>query len=160
MMIRETSKVLLVALLVLATLALPACQNSAYVLRGRVVDGVLGDVAFVTPDTGLLTTPGVGVASANIVIHRDAGRPNQRRIATGRSGADGEFSIPIGEFGVGWMQESWLIQIVKPGYERLEVMVDLPSSGQNLRTLITLRTGYTAPSNQPSNPWDDYEKFK
>lgn len=111
---------------------------ASYTLEGRVVRGDFGDVMFVDPDRDpYAEAPGIpGVA---IRVIRDPDRLSRKVAAGGRSGPSGDLSIPIGEFGAGWMQELWLVQASRAGYETVEQIVAFPSGRK--RVVIVMRDG-------------------
>lgn len=142
----------------LALVLLGGCGGK-YAVRGKVVEGSFAMVQFVDPDHELLASP--GVAYADISILRDPTKPNQRVVASGRSNGQGQFDIPISEFGAGWMVEQWLVQVVKPGYETAETMTTLPGSRSGKRLLIVLAPGLSLPPTQRRQDlWEEAERYR
>jgi hypothetical protein len=111
---------------------------SGYEVRGRVVYGDFGGlVTVVDEDDPRLR--GEGVGNARITIIRDPGRLNARQVATGVSEADGDFVIPLSEFGAGWLEETWRVQAVRSRLGIAEGLVDMPAPGSGRVLLIELR---------------------
>ena len=148
----------LLALLAMANLGILVGCGKPYVLQGKAISGGYGSIMFVPADDAQLTEP--GVAYAGISIYRDANQLNQKLFATGRSDGLGEISIPLEGFGVGWMEEQWLIEVKKVGYETVQSVVTLPSAKQDLRILITLPPGIAIPAKQPEDLWEEYERYR
>ena len=76
------------ALLLLNVVPFLSACGDAYVVRGKVVRGEFGFIEFVEADDPRLAQP--GVASAEVLIHRDADRPNARVVARGRADSGGQ----------------------------------------------------------------------
>jgi hypothetical protein len=129
-----------------------------YVLRGKAISGGYGSVLFVGPDDAQLAE--LGLAAVSISVYRDANRPNQSLFATGRSDGVGEINIPLKGFGVGWMEEQWLIEVMKPGYETLQSVVTLPPAKHDRRILIMLVPGLSVPPKQAEDLWGEYERYR
>lgn len=109
-----------------------------YAVKGRVVTGSFdGLVTLVDEDDPRLR--GEGVGNARITIVRDPGRLNARRVATGVSESDGDFSIPLSEFGAGWLDEEWRVEAVRSRLGLAEGMVRMPRPGSGQVILIQLR---------------------
>ena len=150
-------RILLVLWTVAGLCMLGGC-GEPYVLRGKAISGGYGSLLFVGPDDEQLGQP--GLAAASISIYRDANRPNQSLFATGRSDGLGEISIPLKGFGVGWMEEQWLVEVTKPGYETLQSVVTLPPAKHDRRILITLIPGLSVPPKQAEDLWEEYERYR
>ena len=150
-------RILLVLWTVAGLCMLGGC-GEPYVLRGKAISGGYGSLLFVGPDDEQLGQP--GLAAASISIYRDANRPNQSLFATGRSDGLGEISIPLKGFGVGWMEEQWLVEVTKPGYETLQSVVTLPPAKQDRRILITLTAGISMPPKRAEDLWEEYERYR
>lgn len=155
MFIRRTSILLI---LLAAALVLPACSGGGYALSGRVVEGDLSMLSFVEADDPLLD--GRGVGGVKIVIYRDGDKPWPKRVTEGRSRADGEVTIPINEFGAGWMIEQWLVEAHKPGYQSCEAILTFPSSGSGRELLITLTPGESRPLRLRDELMEQYEQYR
>jgi hypothetical protein len=133
--------------------------GETYTLRGRVVSGMSPYVSFVPADDATLTS-NAGVAHASISVYRDPDKPNRALAAKGRSDARGNITIPIKSFGVGWMAEQWLIQVVSPGFETHEELITMPSAKDELKTLIVLTRGYSVAPKPEEDLIDEYERFR
>jgi hypothetical protein len=143
--------------LVLALLLLGGCGNT-YTMSGKVISGSYSTAEFVGPEHEQLAE--AGIAYANITLYRDAGKPNMRVVATGRSNGKGQVSIPVGEFGAGWMVERWLLQVVKPGYETLDMEIVLPRAKDQRQLLVILTPGLSLPPKTPDDLWSEYERYR
>jgi hypothetical protein len=58
------------------------------------------------------------------------------------------------------MQEQWLVQAARYGFENANYMGSLPSKNSKTRLLITLAPGTFTPSEESADYIQDYEKFK
>ncbi len=114
-----------------------------YVLKGRVVEGVGGDMTFVAPDDLHLAEP--GLADARITLERDPGRLSAHVAASGLSDLDGRFAVALDAFGAGWMDERWRIEATKLGFARTSRLQRLDSATRDRRLLIILAPGYSEP---------------
>lgn len=120
----------------LAMLAALGCGG--YEVRGRVVSGAFGGgVSLVNEGDQRLLAEGVG--NARITIIRDPGRLNARQVASGVSEADGDFTIPMSEFGAGWLDEQWRVQAIRSRLGLAEGLVRMPRPGSGEVLLIELR---------------------
>ncbi len=135
--LRVLSRLVLVGLLG----GLSGCGG--YVLKGRVVEGAGGDIAFVAPDDLRLSEP--GLADARITVERDPGRLSAHVAASGVSDLDGRFAISLDAFGAGWMDERWRIEAIKPGFARTSSLQRLDSATRDMRLLIILAPGFSEP---------------
>jgi hypothetical protein len=129
-----------------------------YVLSGRAVEGGFAMAEFVEAGDEQLSGP--GVAQASIKVYRDPTNPNRALIARGRSDSSGDFSMELDAFGAGWMEEHWLIEVVKPGYETIEQFVTLPPNERGRRLLVLMRPGTSIPPRDPNELWDEYERYR
>ena len=146
---------LAVAALLAALTVLPGCGG--YTLTGRVVQSQFSMITFV-PD-GDQRLGGAGVPSVTIKVYRDPDRPNTEMVARGTTDANGNFSIPIGAFGAGWMVEQWRITATRAGYESGDVTLTLPGSSDGQRLLVNLTPGYTPPT-RDDDLMKQYEKYR
>ena len=137
---------------------LPIGCHSSYTLRGRAVEGEFSMLDFVGPHDEMLASP--GIANAEVRIWRDPTRPNRSLVATERSRSDGGIAIPLSAFGAGWMEEQWLIEVVRPGYDTVSQLVTLPSPGSDERLLVILAEGASVQPTMPENLWEEYERYR
>lgn len=144
-------------LLLVAAMQLVGCGGT-YTLSGKVISGSFPVAEFVPADHAQLAEP--GIAYANITVYRDAGEPNMRQVATGRSNGKGQISIPIAEFGAGWMVETWLLEVVKPGYETFEIELSFPSAKQQRQLLVILNPGLSLTPKGTDDLWKEYERYR
>jgi hypothetical protein len=151
------TRVFLAVLVAVSLGALNGC-GSPYVLRGKAIDGGYGSITFVSAGDAQLAEP--GLADVRIAVYRDAGRLNQALFATGRSNDGGEIGIPLEGFGVGWMEEQWLIEATRPGYETVQSVVTLPSAKRDFRLLITLTPGLSMPGEKREDLWEEYKRYR
>jgi len=131
----------------------------SYALEGKVVPGGMGMIGFVDEDDEQLRESGVGQATIN--VYRDGGKPNQRLVATGRSDRTGWVEISLDAFGAGWMEERWLIEVTRVGYETSGALVELPGKREGKRLLVVLMPGVSLPAEgRREDLWGEYERFK
>ena len=151
-------RALLLLLMLLPAAVLSGCGG--YRLEGVVYEGDYGDIFFVDAAAPVHQDSDV-VAGAEIRLHRDAGRPNQQLVASGRSDDGGRIVLSLKQFGAGWMQEQWLIQVTRRGYETIERVVTLPSSRRKQKLVVVLREGQSlAPVGGRVDPLEDFERFR
>jgi hypothetical protein len=150
---------LAVLLILVSGLGLTACGGN-YALRGKVVAGGYGNVIFLEP--GDANFEAEGLAGARVSVYRDPHKPNRARVARGRSGPGGEIDLPIGAFGAGFLEEEWLIEVIRPGFSTLETLVTLPAAGDDRLALIMLMPGAsTAPGTETSEDlWEQVERYR
>jgi hypothetical protein len=141
----------------LCSMLLAGCAGG-YALQGKVVEGDFAGVFFVDGDDEQLDEPGLG--GARIEIYRDPDRPNRSLAATGRSDSRGEIDMTLDAFGAGWMDEQWLIEVIKPGFETVQQMVHLPSAGKKRRMLIMLSPGVSIQPEPREDLWEEYERYR
>jgi len=131
-----------------------------YRIEGVVQRGDYGDLFFVDR-AATERDSAETISGAEIRLHRDAGRPNQRLVATGRSDDNGRVVLALEQFGAGWMEEQWLIQVMRRGYETIERVVTLPPASRKQRLMILLREGRSeAPGSGRPDPMEDFERFR
>jgi len=148
--------VLMTLALLGCTLTLPGCNS--YVLQGRVVRGVASEVQLVYASDERLKAQG-GVDNVEVRISRDPTTLNRHLVGHSRSGGGGDFTIIMGEFGTGWMQEQWLVQAVAAGFGNAEQLTQLPSKNSKWRLLITLAPGTSEPVHE-EDLRKEAERFK
>jgi len=155
---RAPSRQCVAVLLALAAATVLTGCGGSYVLSGRVVDSDFPSIEFVGRDDDMLVN-GDGVPGAQINVYRDPDTLGRELVASGRSARDGTFKIPIPGFGVGWLQEQWLIQVTRGSFESFETLLVMPGKGSKRRTLILLHRGVSSPLGE-EGLWDQYERFK
>jgi hypothetical protein len=144
------------AALVVLALSLTGCGG--YALRGKVVQGPTSGFELVHEIDQRLKGP--GIQNAEVMVRRDPQSLHPHLAGRDRTGANGDFAVPIGEFGAGWMEEQWLVQAAMSGYQNAELEMKLPAKGSKWRLLITLAPGSSTPLDQPDDVMGDYERFK
>jgi len=144
--------------LIALMLLIPLTGCGGYVLRGKVVRGITTDAYLVSADDTRLNDEGVG--DVKIVIWRDPERLNRKRVADGRSGPDGSFTIPIREFGAGWMEEQWMIEVFRTGYQTGSAMLALPGSPSKTPLIVTVAPGPSSPLQSPDPLLDQYDRYR
>lgn len=142
-----------------ATLLSAGCNS--YTLRGKVVRGETSSVELVHEmDPRIKPQTAGGVPHVEVRVYRDPKTMNKHMSGRERTGTDGNFSIGLGDFGAGWMQEEWLVQAALYGFENAELLTKLPSKNSKTRLLITLAPGTFIPPEESSDYMQDYEQFK
>ena len=133
------------ALIVLAALLSAGCAS--YRLQGKVIEGGTPAVLVVEKDDPRLNEPGIAGTVLEVTID-----PN--RLSASDAGADvsdlqGEFAIPIGEFGAGLLEYDARVIARLRGYQTTNRTIRLP--GSNKRLLVILSPGQdngSAPAKQ------------
>lgn len=141
----------------LALLAAGGCGG--YRLEGKVVEVGWSDVSLVDPNDAALASPKV-IPGAAVRLIRDPDTPRRALVAQTRSRGDGSVELEVSAFGAGWMEETWLVEVEREGYETVEVTLRLPASGKSKRLLISMRRGRSVPSARPADPMADLERFR
>ena len=140
----------------LATLlsALPGC---GYTLRGKVVRGETSGIEMVHEMDQRLKGP--GLANVDTLVRRDPQSASPQLVGRQRTDAGGNFSMPISEFGAGWMQEQWQVQARIGSYQNASSIMKLPAKGSKWRLLITLAPGTATPLETGDEVVEDLERF-
>ncbi|MCA9290445.1 MAG: hypothetical protein KDA25_04905 [Phycisphaerales bacterium] len=118
--------------------------SSGYTLSGRVVRTDSAYATFVDASDSRLEAP--GLAGASVRIYRDPETINRSLAGRATTDADGNFTIVLPQFGVGWMEETWHIVISRSQYGNVETTEPLPSSSSRRRLLVSMRRGTSNPS--------------
>ena len=144
------------ALLALLVILATGC-SSGKELRGRVIASEYPSADFINVSGGdPMMVEGSAVPGARIEIIRDPRRLSRETVATGVSGADGVFRIPVDAFGAGWMDESWLFRCTHPRYPMVELFAEMPS----LDSDRVLRINIGAPGGGGRPPIDEAERIR
>jgi len=146
----------LLAPLLAAVLGVLGGCSSDYVLRGTAIQGPMTGAEIVTAGDERLSAPGVG--GARIRLLRDPGLPKETVAATGTTSSDGTFELPVSGFGAGWMDEQWMIEILRSGYQSGRQLIRLPSSKQRL--LVILARGQSMPLPQREDLLETVERYR
>lgn len=139
-----------------AALAISVSACSPYALRGKVIEGQGSYVTIVDASDPRLAEPGLSGAAVTLVL--DPTQLNRKTLASGISGADGEVSLKVDEFGAGMLEYDVGVYARRRGREPAEGYFRLPGSSQ--RVLISLAPGEDR-ENAPSNhdPYGDVDRF-
>ncbi len=127
----------------LLVLLLTGCSSS-YTIRGRAIETGAGEVAFVDAGTRILEEAR-GISGVLVRVFRNPNRLDRDLLAQGRSDANGRIEIEITAFGVGWMEESWLIEVTRGGYESVESRLRLPSPRSDRASALRPTAGHGRP---------------
>jgi hypothetical protein len=134
---------------------------NTYTLKGKVVRGDVSSIELVHEmDPRIKPQTAGGIPHVEVRVFRDPNTMNKHMSGRERTGNDGNFSINLGDFGAGWMQEQWLVQAALYGFENANYMGSLPSKNSKTRLLITLAPGTFTPSEESADYMQDYEQFK
>lgn len=110
---------------------------SSYALKGRVVKG---DASYVTVvDAADPRLEEAGVAGVSLTLIMDPMRLNRKTIAQGVTETDGNFSLPVDEFGAGMLELDTELTARKKNAEPAQGQFRLPSS--KMRVLVSLGPG-------------------
>lgn len=135
--------------------SLPGC---GYTLRGKVVRGDTSSIELVHEMDQRLNGP--GIANAETIVRRDPKSPSPQLVGQQRTGASGDFSMNISEFGAGWMQEQWLVQTRMSGFQNASAVMKLPAKDSKWQLLITLAPGVATPLDTHEEIVEDLERFR
>lgn len=129
----------------MAVVCLVGCET--YQLRGRVVRGGTPMMLIVDADDPQLEGPGVSGAHIDLTLDPDS--LGRKSLDSGRSGPNGDFAIPIDEFGAGTLEYKIGAIVRQTGYAPVSGKFIMP--GDDRRLLIVMRRGQdheVDPSNQ------------
>jgi hypothetical protein len=143
-MARSIRSLLLMALSVVLLIVGGGCSGGGYALSGRVVRTDSAYATFVDASDPRLEAP--GIAGASVRIYRDPETINRSLAGRATTDADGNFTLLLPQFGVGWMDETWHIVISRSQYGNVETTEPLPSSSSGRRLLVSMRRGTSNPS--------------
>ncbi len=122
-------------------LFLAGCES--YSLRGHVIRGEISYIEIVDADDERLEQP--GLSATRVGVHLDPGRLNRKFLGSTVSNSNGDFSIPVDEFGAGFLEYDISVVAYRDGYFGAEQFFVMPSA--NRRVLIIL-----GPGNDPNPP--------
>ncbi len=148
------------ALAVGAGLGSAGCKD--YSIQGRVLE-TGSDTVSMVPQDSLLLEDGTPVSGARVLLFRDPDSLNRTEVATTVADRAGRFTLKVGAFGTGWMDERWLIQVRRGGYTGAEDMVEMPLDPEKWRVLATLSRGTPRKMADPvrgADVLDNVEQFK
>lgn len=112
-----------------------------YQMKGRVVEGDISFIAIVdADDVRFQNQPVEGVLLRARV---DPGRVSGKTVAQETSDADGNFSLPVDEFGAGVVDMDVEVLARRSGYKSAESVFNLPRDGK--RVLIMMAPGRDPP---------------
>ena len=124
-------------LLIIMVGTLAGC--SEYALRGHAVSGAYNTLEIVPSDDPRLKDP--GLSGVRIEAIRDPDSLGKEVVAATTSRGDGKISLVIGDFGAGWMDESWDLRASMGGDWFTQNRVVLPRRGSDLRILVVVAPG-------------------
>lgn len=110
---------------------------SSYALKGRVIKGDASYVAVV--DSADPRLEDEGLAGVSLTLIMDPTRLNRKTIAQGVSETDGNFSLPVDEFGAGMLELDTELTARKKNAEPAQGFFRLPKS--SMRVLVSLGPG-------------------
>lgn len=136
---------------------LPAC--GPHKMYGRVVVGDSSYVTVVDKDDHRLHEDN-GVSGVLLKLQLDPGRINRRTMAEETSDEEGEFALPVDEFGAGLLEQECGVLARRRGFKSAEGVFMLPGDGK--RILIVLTPGRDAPGAFEEEPTvqEQVERFK
>ncbi|MEM1424000.1 MAG: hypothetical protein AAGH64_08345 [Planctomycetota bacterium] len=123
------------ALFALACVALSACTHQ---VRGVVRLGENSYVLVVDKDDPRLDQ-GDAIVGASVTATVDPASLDSNRLSPVASDATGAFSIPVEDFGAGWLEYGFGVVARKPKHAPAEGFFPLPGSGERL--LVVLARG-------------------
>lgn len=150
------SRILLTVTVLLAAAANSGCAS--YTLRGKVIEGFDSGVVVVADDDPRLEE--AGIRDVRINVHRDPDSLGTELIESARAEGDGSFELTLDAFGAGWMDERWLIEAARSGFQNASDMVRLPARPGGRRLLIILSPGRSTPSEHRDELWEEYQQYR
>lgn len=123
--------------LTLAALLLMAGGCSTYAVRGKVIEGAAPAVVVVDQDDPRLERP--GVTGAIVLLTLEPDRLNAREVGADVSDVEGDYTIPVDEFGAGTLLYDTRVTARLQGYKPTVGDFSLPSRGK--RVLVILAPG-------------------
>lgn len=165
----------LAIVLTLACVVVASTGCGGYTLRGRVIQGTTPSVEIVhqmdarlrspagggpvsSPNQTALMPEGAGVGNVEVTLYRDPNTPNQRLADRIRSSGEGNFTLHLGGFGAGWMEEKWQVVSMNTGYANTVNTLKLPVNPDKFRLLITIAPGTATPPEQ--DVMEQFDQFK
>ena len=127
----------LIAAMLVAVVVLPGCGS--YTLEGRAVLGSYSGVELVEPDDPRLR--GDGVPGVSVEAVRDPDSLGRKTVARANSNGSGAIRLSIGEFGAGFLEETWELRVLRSGSEFAIDRFELPFDPGSRRLLVTIRPG-------------------
>lgn len=131
-------------LLCAMSIALLLTGCGPYRLQGRVIQGDYSAIEIVDGDDERLAHR--GVPGAQLRLTMDPDRLNRKVVAQGASDGAGEFSLPVDEFGAGFLEYDFGLSARRKGYEVAEGFFRLPSGSR--RVLVTIAPGHETPEEE------------
>lgn len=139
-----------------ACTALGAC--GPYTIKGRVVHGDTSYVSIVEPgDARLEGTP---VAGAQIRLRMDPGKLNRKTVAQEVSDGNGEFSLPVDEFGAGILEYDLGLTARRKGYVSAEGFFRLPPGSRRVLVVLAPGTDPAGYTEEPESLSDEADRWK
>lgn len=111
----------------------------SYTLEGRAVVGAYSGIELVDPDDPRLRDPGTSGVVVEVV--RDPESLGRQTVARATSNGSGAIRLVIGEFGAGFLEETWELRVLRGGSEFAADRFDLPFDPGSRRLLVTIRPG-------------------
>lgn len=130
----------------------------SYSLRGRVIEGGTPMILFVHENDPSIEW-GQPITDAAISLVRDPDQLNRELVASARSGPAGWFTMPVGEFGAGWMDEYWEASARARGFGGIEQRFRLPGRGDDMIMLVIMSPGVD-PQIDDENLLEQMERFR
>lgn len=140
-------------LLVLPLLAAGGCQP--HMLQGRVISGPISSV-YVVPKSDTRLQQGQPVSMAHVQFTLDPNSLGLKRLGTHATEQNGEFAVPIDEFGAGLLEYELGVVARRRGFNSANMVVPFPSSDKRL--LIILASGRDQ-YQSPEDPFADVDHF-
>ncbi len=112
-------------------LVLTGCES--YSLRGHVIRGEISYIEIVDADDERLEQP--GLTATRVGVHLDPGRLNRKFLGSTVSNSNGDFSIPVDEFGAGFLEYDISVVAYRDGYFGAEQFFVMPSANRRVLTI-------------------------
>jgi hypothetical protein len=142
--------------LVSAAFVLLATGCTSYSLQGKVIAGDISYIAVVDASDERFNGP--GLVGASLSLETDPGKLKREHVGDAVSSSDGWFSIRVNRPGAGLLIYDVGIRVQRNGYEGVQQIFRLPSSGK--RVLVILRPGVDQLKDEEESLMEQFERFK
>jgi hypothetical protein len=144
------------ALPVIGLAAAAGC--STYTIKGTVVSGDKNHMTFVAVEDPRLREPPLN--NVRLTVQRDPDKLSRKLVGTDLSDAYGRFTIPIDEFGTGWMDEKWLIRATKDGFETTSAKYELTADRKKMKLLVIMRPGLSVIPQEDEDLMEEFDRHR
>ena len=130
-------RIVVLTSLFLSVLSQVSCGG--YSVSGKAVVGSYNTVEFVPANDPRLKKEGISGILVEAV--RDPDSLGRSVAGSGKSSGNGDLTLMLDEFGVGWMKEVWDLRVMMGGDLFAQNRVQMPSPGSDLKLLVVVSPG-------------------